>query len=215
MKRVRPIDPSKHAVAHREEVVERSSAEDARRDPGATAKISREVLREALGRVGSGTHAAVCPVEPLPETSGPSGPPRTISGERVAVRPEPVDPAPVDERPTARPPGSATIEMGADEASSNRLADEMLRAVEQARRSGPIQTAAAVAVHDVAPSAPPLSVDAVTVDALTPEVAAARAELDRRLRNTRIAVAVIVGTIILAGLSWYAGRVVGALLHSS
>lgn len=49
MKRVRPVNPVLPNIA-REEVDLRSRSRDSRRDPGATAKISREELEQALKR---------------------------------------------------------------------------------------------------------------------------------------------------------------------
>lgn len=209
MKRVSPANPVLPAVA-REEIELRSSSRDSRRDPGATAKISREELEEVLSRSKSGLHEAVRPADPNP---------RTQSGERVAVRPfrgeeavgaQEAEKVPSD-RPTTRP---AAIEVGdTHESESDRIADEMYRAVTEsrsnpslpiARPAGDISTTVAQAPFDfVEPSsAPAIEISRGSDDDL---VQSAHAHASR-VRRSRIIAALVVATATLAIVAWFAGR---------
>lgn len=212
MKRVSPVNPVLPAIA-REEIDLRSSSRDSRRDPGATAKISREELEEVLSRSKSGLHEAVRPADPSP---------RTQSGERVAVRPArgeeevAAEAAPLAEkvpsdRPTTRP---AAIEVGdTHESESDRIADEMYRAVTEsrsnpslpiARPAGDISTTVAQAPFDfVEPSsAPAIEISRGSDDDL---VQSAHAHASR-VRRSRIIAALVVATAALAVVAWFAGR---------
>jgi hypothetical protein len=213
MKRVRPVNPGLPNIA-REEVDLRARSRDSRRDPGATAKISREELEAALTRSNSGMRAAVRP-EDIQHA-------RTQSGERVAVRPEQHDEKVSSDRPTARP---AAIEVGAShESESDRLADQMYRAV-QAR--GPAEPAP---VRDLAPTVmqapfahvvppPAMPVSDTIPDAIAdtiPEGDFALHDEDDpaalRARRIRTIASLVMLTTVLAAIAWYAGRHVGVLL---
>lgn len=211
MKRVRPVNPSLPTAA-REEIDLRSRSRDSRRDPQATAKISREELEEVLKRSNSGMRAAV-----RPETAGE---PRTQSGERVAVRPDGTEKVSSD-RPTARP---AAIEVGdTHDSQSDALADEMYRAV-QARSSAmpvsaPARDLAPTVMQPpfahVEPASPPAAIAATIPETPEPEHLAVHEDdpVAIRVRRTRIAVALVVATSILAVVAWFAGRYVGVLLQ--
>lgn len=213
MKRVSPVNPVLPAVA-REEIELRSSSRDSRRDPGATAKISREELEAVLHRSKSGLHEATRP----DDTHA-----RTQSGERVAVRParkedgEQATEKVASDRPTARP---AAIEVGPTlESESDRIADEMYRAVTESRSnpSLPIARPASDVTATVAqapfdfvdPSAPPI---AVPQDSDEDFVRSAEAHAVR-VRRSRIIASLVVATAALAVVAWFIGRWAAVYFH--
>jgi len=215
MKRVSPVNPVLPAVA-REEVELRSSARDSRRDPGATAKISREELEEVLSRSKSGLHEAVRPADPNP---------RTQSGERVAVRPRREDEAvetpeaekvPSD-RPTTRP---AAIEVGdTHESESDRIADEMYRAVTESRSNPSLPIARPAAATTTVAQAPfdfvdPTSAPGIEIARGSDDDLVRSAEAHAlRVRRSRIIAILVVATASLAVVAWFAGRWAAVYFH--
>lgn len=213
MKRVSPVNPVLPTVA-REEIELRSSSRDARRDPGATAKISREELEEVLHRSKSGLHEAARPDDVHA---------RTQSGERVAVRParkedgEQATEKVASDRPTARP---AAIEVGPTlESESERIADEMYRAVTESRSNPSLPSArpasdltatVAQAPFDfVDPSATPI---AISRDSEVGLVRSAEAHA-LRVRRSRTIAALLLATAALAVVAWFIGRWAAVYFH--